>query len=81
MGIMGSIKAFLMVILGVLGIIKDVREEKKAVEQKNVGKSEVAADEMKEIEEDRRDNQKLEQEIKSLPDAELDTRLDKFMRD
>ena len=81
MGIIGSIKAFLMVVLGVLGLVKDVREEKKAVEQKNVGKSEVAADEMKEIEEDRRDNQKLEQEIKSLPDAELDTRLDKFMRD
>lgn len=81
MGIVAAIKSFFQVILGVLGIIEIVKAEEKEVRQKNVGKSEVAAEEFKEIEETRRDNQKLEQDIKSLPDAELDTRIDKFMRD
>lgn len=81
MGIIGTIKSFFMVVLGVLGIIETVKEEAKEVRQKNIGKNEVAVETIQVLEEERKDNAELRENIDKRTDADLRANAGKWVRD
>lgn len=80
MSITAIISTGLKVVLGLLGIWKDVRQEAHDKEEQEAGKNEIAAEELKAVERARQERDQLETEVKDLSDADLDKRLNRWMR-
>lgn len=81
MGIIAAIRAGLEVILGIFGFINRQADKVKEVETKNVGKNEVAVETIKVVEEERKDNAELREDIAGRTDADLRDGANKWVRD
>ena len=78
---LSAITAALTIVKQLLSLLGIWKAEVHDVQQKNAGKNEVLAEEVKRIEEARRERELLDREIAARTDAQLHADLDKWMRD